>query len=61
MADAVKRAYGLVESGVISDQDFREMTFTNAVDFWTATNRDFFKDTVVESAVNKLLAYKDRA
>jgi predicted TIM-barrel fold metal-dependent hydrolase len=61
MADAVIQAYGLVESGVISDQDFREMTFTNAVDFWTATNRDFFKDTVVESTVNKLLARKNRA
>jgi hypothetical protein len=30
------------------------MVFTNAVEFWTSANPDFFKGTAVESAAAKL-------
>ena len=36
--------------------DFRDFVFTNPVTLWTAMNPDFFKGTVVEGAVEKLLA-----
>jgi hypothetical protein len=56
MAEAAEEAYELVEHGVIREQDFRDLVFTNAAEFWTSTNRDFFKGTLVEGAVDKLLA-----
>lgn len=55
MADAAHEAYELVEKGLISEADFRDMVFTNAAKFWTSTNPDFFKGTVVEEAVRKVL------
>ncbi|MGH7986784.1 MAG: amidohydrolase family protein [Candidatus Binataceae bacterium] len=51
MAEAAEEAYELVEDGIIGEHDLREMVFTNAVEFWTAGNPDFFKKTAVESAV----------
>jgi hypothetical protein len=41
---------------VISADDFRDFVFTNPTTLWTGTNPDFFKGTVVEAAVDKLLA-----
>jgi predicted TIM-barrel fold metal-dependent hydrolase len=61
MAEAAEEAYELVDRGVIGDQDFRDMVFTNAAEFWTSTNRDFFKGTMVEGEVNKLLAARPSA
>jgi predicted TIM-barrel fold metal-dependent hydrolase len=49
MAEAAEEAYELVEHGIISENDLREMVFTNAVEFWTAGNPDFFKGTVIEN------------
>jgi len=46
----------LVDKGIMSGNDFRDFVFTNPVRMWTALNPDFFKGTVVEGAVNKLLA-----
>jgi hypothetical protein len=56
MAEAAEEAYELVEHGVLSEAAFRDIVFTNAVEFWTSGNPDFFKGTAVESAVNKLRA-----
>jgi Amidohydrolase len=56
MAEAAEEAYELVERGVLSEADFRDIVFTNAVEFWTSGNPDFFKGTAVESAVNQLRA-----
>jgi predicted TIM-barrel fold metal-dependent hydrolase len=53
MAEAAEEAHELVEHGLISDADFREMVFTNAVEFWMSTNPDFFKGTIVEDAARK--------
>ena len=56
MAEAAEEAYELVEHGVLSENAFRDLVFTNAAEFWTSGNPDFFKGTVVESAVSKLRA-----
>jgi hypothetical protein len=56
MAEAAEEAYELVEHGVLSEDAFRDLVFTNAAEFWASGNLDFFKGTVVESAVNKLRA-----
>ena len=55
MVEAAEEAYELVAHGILSPEAFRDMVFTNAVDFWTSANPDFFKGTAVESAVAKLL------
>jgi len=49
--DVIPEAYEMVEHGWATEQDFREFTFTNAARLHTRNNRDFFKGTVVESAV----------
>ena len=49
--DVIPEAYENVEKGYITGQDFREFTFTNAALLHTRNNADFFKGTVVETAV----------
>lgn len=49
--EVIPEAFELVEKGFISEQDFREFTFTNAVRLHTRNNPEFFKGTVVERAV----------
>jgi predicted TIM-barrel fold metal-dependent hydrolase len=56
MREVVEEAYELVEHGLINEQDFRDFTFTNPAHLWTGMNPDFFKGTVVESQVQKLLS-----
>jgi predicted TIM-barrel fold metal-dependent hydrolase len=56
MAAVVPEAYELVEHGLITDDDFRDFMFTNAVRFWGEVNPDFFKGTVVERAAAEVLA-----
>jgi hypothetical protein len=48
----------MVEKGFVTDQDFREFTFSNAAMLHTRNNPDFFKDTVVEQAVADELGLK---
>ena len=57
-AEVIPEAYELVEKGFITDQDFREFTFTNAAQLHTRNNPDFFKGTVVEQAVAEELGLK---
>ena len=45
----------LVEHGVISEDAFCDMVFTNAIEFWTSENRDFFNGTAVQAAADSLL------
>ena len=54
MSAVLEEAWELVEHGMITEADFREFTFENAVRLHTAMNPDFFKGTVVEGAVAKL-------
>ena len=49
--DVIPEAFEMVERGWITEQDFREFTFTNAARLHTRNNPDFFKDTVVERSV----------
>ncbi len=48
----------MVERGFVTEQDFREFTFTNAARLHTRNNPDFFKGTVVEQAVADELGLK---
>jgi predicted TIM-barrel fold metal-dependent hydrolase len=56
MADVVPEAYELVEHGLMTDADFRDFMFENAVRFWGEVNPDFFKGTSVERAAGEVLA-----
>jgi predicted TIM-barrel fold metal-dependent hydrolase len=56
MAEVVPEAYELVEHGLMTDGDFRDFMFANAVRFWGEVNPDFFKGTVVEKPAAALLA-----
>ena len=56
MTEVVEEAYELVEHGLISEDDFREFTFTNAASLHTALNPDFFKGTSVEGYANAVMA-----
>jgi hypothetical protein len=56
--EVIPEAYELVEKGFVTDQDFREFTFANAVRLHTRNNPDFFKGTVVEQAVADELGLK---
>ena len=55
-ADVIPEAFEMVERGYMTEQDFREFTFTNAARLHTRNNPDFFKGTVVEQAVAQELA-----
>ena len=54
--DVLPEAYGLVEEKLLSEEDFRAFTFSNAVALHAGLNPDFFKGTVVEDAAAKALA-----
>ena len=56
MAEVVPEAYELVEHGLLTDADFRDFMFANAVRFWGEVNPDFFKGTAVEKAAAEVLA-----
>jgi len=56
MSEVLEEAHELVEHGLIDMGDFRQFVFGNAARLHTAMNPDFFKGTVVESAVAKELA-----
>src|SRR5499426_1805740 len=56
MTEVLEEAYEMVEHGLISEADLREFVFGNPVRLHTAMNPDFFKGTVVESAVAQELA-----
>ena len=55
MRQVVAEAYESVEGGVITEEDFRDFVFTNPVNLYAGLNSDFFKGTVVEDQVKKLL------
>jgi predicted TIM-barrel fold metal-dependent hydrolase len=57
MTEVVPEAYELVEHGLLTDDDFRDFMFTNAVRFWGEVNPDFFKGTVVEKQAAEVLAH----
>jgi hypothetical protein len=56
MTEVLSESYELIEKGIINADDFRDFAFTNPVRLWAGMNPDFFKGTVVETAVNNLLS-----
>jgi predicted TIM-barrel fold metal-dependent hydrolase len=56
MGEVVPEAYELVEHGLLTDDDFRDFMFENAVRFWGEVNPHFFEGTVVEKQAAKVLA-----
>ncbi len=56
MRDVVAEAYELVEEGPMTERDFRDFAFANAARLWTGANPAFFKGTIVEGDVARLLA-----
>jgi hypothetical protein len=54
--EVVEEAYELVEKDVIDEVDLKDFVFTNPVSFYAGLNSAFFKGTVVEDAVEKVLA-----
>jgi predicted TIM-barrel fold metal-dependent hydrolase len=54
MSEVLVEAYENVEHGLMTEDDFQDMTFTNVVSLVGTLNPNFFKGTVVESAVAKL-------
>lgn len=56
MAEVLEEAWEMVDHGWIDEAAFEKFTFSNPVDFYTGTNPQFFKGTVVEGAVDAYLA-----
>jgi predicted TIM-barrel fold metal-dependent hydrolase len=59
--EVIPEAYEMVEKGYVTEPDFREFTFANAVRLHTRNNRGFFKGTVVEKAVAAELNFEIEA
>jgi len=55
MRECAEEACELVADPLLDGDHLREFLFTNAVEFWTANNRDFFAGTAVEDAVRQCL------
>jgi hypothetical protein len=56
MSDVLAEAYEAVEHGVMTEEDFRALTFANPISLFASLNPDFFTGTVVEGAVTQYLA-----
>jgi amidohydrolase family protein len=56
MRGVLSEAWELVEDGLLHHDEFRDFTFGNVARMLTAMNPEFFAGTVVEGAVEKLLA-----
>jgi len=56
MTEPVAEAFELVEHGIITERDFRDLTFVNPVRLHGEPNPSFFAGTVCESAATAALA-----
>jgi len=48
--------FGALEHGILTEEDFRDFTFSNITQLHSGMNPDFFKGTVVESAAEAELS-----
>jgi predicted TIM-barrel fold metal-dependent hydrolase len=53
--DVVPEAFEMLERKYVTEQDFREFTFTNAARLHTRNNPNFFKGTAIDDAVKQEL------
>ena len=51
----VPEAFGLIEKGVVDEEQFRDFTFTHAAEMFLRTNPRFFEGTSVESSAAALV------
>ncbi|MFN0029039.1 MAG: amidohydrolase, partial [Acidimicrobiales bacterium] len=56
MSRVIPEAHELVDDGLMSDGDFRDFAFANAVRFFGGGNPRFFEGTVVQRAAAEVLA-----
>ncbi|MDX1484016.1 MAG: amidohydrolase family protein [Alphaproteobacteria bacterium] len=56
MAEVLAESYELVSEDLITEDDFHAFTFANAAELHASMNPDFFKGTVIEKDVEKLMA-----
>jgi predicted TIM-barrel fold metal-dependent hydrolase len=61
MTEPVAEAYELVERHVITEDDFRDLTFVNPVLLHASGNPEFFTGTVCEGAATRLLEGERRS
>ena len=55
IGEILSETYEAVEKGLMTEEDFKDFVFTNPATFATRLNPDYFKGTVVEDAVAKLI------
>ena len=58
MAKVLAESHELVTEELITEDDFRDFTFANAAELHASMNPEFFKGTVIEKDVEKLMAAK---
>ncbi len=56
ITSVVAEAFEFVEKNLLTEEDFRDFTFTNPVTFLTGANPEFFRGTVLEKEVDRLIA-----
>jgi hypothetical protein len=56
MREPIAESYEAVEAGRLSEADYRDFAFGNAVRFHGGMNPDFFAGTIVEAEAARLLA-----
>jgi predicted TIM-barrel fold metal-dependent hydrolase len=61
MTTVLEEAWELVDDELLTADEFREFTFSNPIEMHCSMNPDFFKGTVVETAVREELARLDSA
>ena len=59
MREVVEESWELVEDGLISEADFSDIAFRNAVRLHGGMNPRFFEGTVVEAAAARVLREAD--
>jgi predicted TIM-barrel fold metal-dependent hydrolase len=60
MTDPIAEAYECVEKGTLTEGDFREFAFENAVRLHGGMNPEFFDGTLIETAAAEVLAKDSR-
>ena len=55
-ADVLPEVWEMVEDGLLSETDLRDLTFRNPLELHTRMNPDFFKSTSIEGAVARELS-----
>jgi predicted TIM-barrel fold metal-dependent hydrolase len=56
LTQVLSDTYRLVEQGALTEQNFRDLTFSNPYEFYAGTNPAFFKGTAIERELQKAKA-----